>query len=341
MLFGALGKVDWSYNSFKSALFPILSDTWWFASTYFVLYLLHPFINIVLNKLNKRQCGILLLLLVVMWSVIPTVSLRSFQGNSLLWFMTMYVAGAFARLHGFNPKLKTLHYLLLFVLFTALTYLTSLSRAVNGGVETRYYGQEKLTVFLMSVNLFMTFATLKMKPRKWINVVGPAMFGVYLIHDHPQVRSFLWRTLFKNASFADTALLIPYSIMAVAAVLAVCTVIDLVRIYAVEKPVFLLVDRCLDAVVVPFSNVCGYLMNFLFGKDKAENPPKTAENSPASLPDAAANNAADAATDDGAQADNDVLGGEKPQNGDVSVGAKTQNDDVSGSGREAADKEKK
>ena len=42
-------------------MFPLTFGTWWFASTYFVLYLIHPFLNRFLHSINKLQtaafCG--------------------------------------------------------------------------------------------------------------------------------------------------------------------------------------------------------------------------------------------------------------------------------------------
>ena len=61
------------------------------------------------------------------------------------------------------------------------------------------------------------------------------IFGVYLIHDDNLVRPFLWETLFKDASYANSNLLILYSIAVIILVFIVCTLIELFRIYVIEK----------------------------------------------------------------------------------------------------------
>ena len=60
-------------------------------------------------------------------------------------------------------------------------------------------------------------------------VAASATFGVYLIHDNNLVRPFLWRVVFKNASFQNSPYLIPYSIGVVILVYVACTAIEILR----------------------------------------------------------------------------------------------------------------
>ena len=52
-IFGIAGVSEFGIASLVETLFPITFGSWWFASTYFVLYLIHPFINILLRNLDK------------------------------------------------------------------------------------------------------------------------------------------------------------------------------------------------------------------------------------------------------------------------------------------------
>ena len=99
----------------------------------------------------------------------------------------------------------------------------------------RFYGTQSILTFLSALFSFLMFKNLKIGYHKWINVIASATFGVYLIHDHPIVRPFLWQTVFRNASYQDSLLIIPYSIGAACLVYIVCTMIDLLRQATVEK----------------------------------------------------------------------------------------------------------
>ena len=62
-----------------------------------------------------------------------------------------------------------------------------------------------------------------------VDRIASAALGVYLIHDHPIVRRWLWTMAFDGARFQSSLLLIPYSLAAAAIVYALCTALELLR----------------------------------------------------------------------------------------------------------------
>lgn len=100
---------------------------------------------------------------------------------------------------------------------------------------TYFFEMQKLPILIISVLLFLGFSKLNIGSIKLINIVSSATFGVYLIHDNAYVKEFLWQTLFKNASYAYSDMLIPYSMLVIIIVYLTCTVIELIRIYLIEK----------------------------------------------------------------------------------------------------------
>lgn len=270
----ALGIIQFDKHEFVYSLFPITYSKWWFASNYFVLFLLHPFINKLLHSIDKRTYQRLLILLFICWSVIPTITKQDYKSNSLVWFVTIYTLAGYIRLYGLNTKLKSKHYFSLFFVFTAISYiiysvLTSLGAEWVDTIKyiPYHYGQNTVHILLVSVSLFMAFATLQMKYHKWINVIASASFGVYLIHDNGIIRPILWNTLFKNAEYQDSLMLIPYSIVVVCIVFAVCTVIDLLRQIIFEKPVMMIVNKYADLLLNPINKLFTFFGNAIFGKD--------------------------------------------------------------------------
>ena len=247
------GSASFSLGDTVKSLMPITFTKWWFASTYFVLYLFHPFLNKLLCNLSKSSYQRLLILLVICWSLIPTFTKSAFESNSLVWFATLYAIAGYIRLYGFHKKFTTRFYFVLFLIASLLTYLSSVAFMVLGkyisafqNTTTYFYGQEKITILLVSLSLFMVFETLKMNYHKWINFTATATFGVYLIHDNPFMRRLLWVDVFKNASYQNSLWLIPYSIAVSLAVYLGGTLIDLTRQYLIEKPLMKLVTPILD-----------------------------------------------------------------------------------------------
>ena len=87
----------------------------------------------------------------------------------------------------------------------------------------------KPMVIISSLCLLLGFRSLDIPHSKIINLLASATFGVYLIHDNNFVRPFLWRIVFKNASYQNSPYLIPYSIAVIIIVYISCTVIELIR----------------------------------------------------------------------------------------------------------------
>ena len=272
VIFVLIGNHNYNVKILIKSVFPIIFSLWWFASTYFVLYIIHPFLNILLNMLSKKNYQTFLMLLIIMWSVIPTITTSEFQSNSLGWFLTLYAIAGYARLYGFNKIYTTKKYFILCLIFFALTYSSSLMFVVLGARwsvffnhATYFYGMEKLPILLISLTLFMGFVTLKIDYHKWINTLASATFGVYLIHDNNIVRPFLWIDVFQNFKYQNSLFLIPYSILVVIFVYVVCTVIDLLRQRIFEKPFMFIVNKYADNIVRPFVKMCNVLKKIMFG----------------------------------------------------------------------------
>ncbi|MBQ6381814.1 MAG: acyltransferase [Clostridia bacterium] len=263
---------EFSIVNLIKSFFPLTFQIWWFASTYFVLFLLHPFINKLLLQLNKRSFQTLICLLVFMWIIIPTFLFSSYQSNSLLTFITIYCIAGYIRLYGLSPALKTKHFFFVFCFSCLIIYASNIAiRLLSNtfsffeGKEYFFYEMNKLPLLIAACSLFMMFSRINLSYNKTINLLARASFGVYLIHDYPSVRDFLWLDLFKNNSYARTCLLIPYSIGVAILVYITCSLIDLLRQCSIEKVYILLTDK-LIARFSPFTKkLYNKFLHFIFG----------------------------------------------------------------------------
>ena len=250
------GRLDLS--NLMSSFFPITTSQWWFASTYFVLYLIHPFLNKLLLTLDKKTYKNILMVVAFCWCIIPTITKSGYESNSLLWFVFIYSLSGYFRLYGLNPKFKNYHYAVTALLVSALTYFSSIvisflgSRMTGFKLESTYfYNTQSLPVLMISVCIFMAFITTNIKNSKFINMVASATFGVYLIHENHFWRNILWQTLFKNSSYQNSTMIIPVSIFAVLLVYILCTIIELIRQYFVDKTF----AKITDILLIPFKKI--------------------------------------------------------------------------------------
>lgn len=251
---------------------PITYPGWWFASTYFMLYLIHPFLNKLLHGLSKTEYQYLILMMVLYWSIIPTATTQLFESNSLLWFVTLYGIAGYVNLYGGNQKLQSKHYFSLYFMVLIITYTVSTTFLFLGTKKEEwsthaidFFEIERLPILLMAITLFMGFVTLKMNYHKWINMIASATFGVYLIHDSSYIRYYLWTNIFKINQYQDSTFLILYSILVVFILYVSCTMIDLIRKKLVEKPYMLFVNHYTYYFLKSFKIICEMFRKWIFG----------------------------------------------------------------------------
>lgn len=241
-LFLVLGQAEYSKEALLNCFKPITRGTWWFASTYFVLFLLSPYINIGLRAMSRETYRGFLLLLLLCWCIVPTFTTSMLQSNSLLWFVFLYALAGYIRLYVDLKTIKPGICFITTVLMIVLTWILATyldHRGVENVFNARsgeyFYHMQNLPILLISATLFLSFLAWDIGCVPFINVVSSATFGVYLIHDYGPMRKLLWQTIFENTRYAHRKLLIPYTGVQILAVFAVCAAIELLRIYAIER----------------------------------------------------------------------------------------------------------
>lgn len=69
---------------------PIIYNQYWFASSYFILYLFVPYIHKLVKNMDKISYKKLLVLMFVLWSILPTLTKQKLYMNEILWFLFLY-----------------------------------------------------------------------------------------------------------------------------------------------------------------------------------------------------------------------------------------------------------
>ena len=95
----AAGWAPWNLSNSLRFFLPISNKVFWFATIYFFLFLLSPFLNMVIHKLDRRQYRLLLLILFVIFCLLPSVYRVKYDTPELVWFVFLYFAAGYIRLH--------------------------------------------------------------------------------------------------------------------------------------------------------------------------------------------------------------------------------------------------
>lgn len=97
---------------------------------------------------------------------------------------------------------------------------------------------------ITSVSLFMFFKNLRIGYSRIINIIGASTFGVFLIHTSgDEMRHWLWYDFIDVVGHYDAPSYALYAIGSILAIFLTCSIIDICRIYVLEKPLFNFLDK--------------------------------------------------------------------------------------------------
>ena len=226
----ATGLTGFSLQGLLGSCLPVLTKQWWFASAWFVLYLLAPWLNSCLRKLSRKQYRNLLVIAGIFWCVIPVLTWLPERIRDVLWFVYLYALAGWLRLYlpGWKHPMAAGIGCFLLTFCHSVVHLYFRTRS-GGTYETVYYDMYHVLILVTSVLLFQGFANLKLPFSPGINSLAALSFGVYLIHDSNYLRYFLWQDLAKSFAFRDSAWLIPYGFALTAGVYLICGGLELLR----------------------------------------------------------------------------------------------------------------
>ena len=212
---------------------------------------------------------VLVVTLIVAISILPTFMVLR-DDTSIIWFFTLYFIAAYIRLYGEKWKLKPVIgisiaialIILCFSLKWILYFNLDLTIETNKKI-IEWFSLNELTNFfhlVATLLIFISFKNIKMKGYKSINFVAGFTLAIYLFHDHPDMRTFLWKKLFNNAAFATSPGLVPYTVFAVLSVFIVSLGVGIAYQYSIEK----LVNKGLDFLDKKFLHYLDFI--FMLGR---------------------------------------------------------------------------
>lgn len=244
-IFLVTGYMTFSFKGFLKVLIPFFNISDGFVSCFLLFYLLIPFLNKFIKVLNEKEHAILLLILLFIYTVLPSFLKATVTFNYVTWFCILYFIASFLRLYQKKWMENTglwasLTMISLFLSWTSVIFFAYIGKII-GNIEIAYflvYDSNKILALTTGTAAFMLFKSLKLKQHRWINLIAGSTFGVLLIHANSDVmRQWLWKDVLKNVAFYNSPYLILHAVISVLAVFVICTVIDQIRIRLLENPI--------------------------------------------------------------------------------------------------------
>ena len=209
-----------------------------FVSCFLVFYLCIPFLNILINNLDKKKHSLLILLSLFIYTLHSSFPYMGVGMNYVSWFMVLYFISSYIRLYPCKYDRNTMFWMICTILCVVLSVASIISilwMNVRFGKDIFPYrmlsDSNVILALLTAVCSFMWFKNIKLPQSKYINMVGGATFGVLLIHANSDtMRRWLWQDLLDNVGHYSDEYFWLRPIVAVFCIFIVCIVIDRLRI---------------------------------------------------------------------------------------------------------------
>ena len=257
VLYGLFRPGEVLKEQYIKAFFPFLSRTWYFMTLYLLVLILSPYLNKMIQNLSRKEFLGLIIITFCMFSIWQPLSmLEPFEGifgikkilstqggKSLYDFIFMYLLGAYLRkYHIFsshegdkknlwnNPLTYLTGFLLLGLGNVLLVYFYP-DEGINSVVG---YNDNPLVV-LQCTCIFRFFEKLDMrrfvKLGNVINYISAGNLGIYMIHEHPLIRSLIWNELFpiNNTAFYTRKGYLLQIFLIILIIYAGCWILDWIR----------------------------------------------------------------------------------------------------------------
>lgn len=228
----------------KSLLPPVYGT--WYAVNYILVYLLAPYLNLLVRALSKKSYLALLMILMVIWCLIPTffvptiITTDVYDFGSLDFFLVMYLIGGYLRLY-LKPSESNRRYLwglllsiaslvLSVIVFDVIGVKTGKTSFIANATWFRSYNSP--IAIAISVFSLLYFSNLSFSNR-FVNTISGSMLGVYLIHNNFILRRYIWKVLSPN--FEHFFNPVGHALIKISLVFSLCVAVDRIRIRTVHR----------------------------------------------------------------------------------------------------------
>ncbi len=188
-----------------------LAGNYWFFTAYIGLFILSPFLNILITNLSRSQQYSLLAAIFFLFCILnnPLCSEIAATGFNLIWLSAVYVIGAILKLN--PPAWKNISLFITYIFGLGgqlcFLFLSIILKDSSIPVDLLPRGYTSPFILIQSIAIFLLVVRIDMQNwriKKIIFVLSPLMFGVYLFHSDP----FVWENhlapLIRNLFIHDS-----------------------------------------------------------------------------------------------------------------------------------------
>ena len=239
------GIATLSTGDVKDSLLPVIFGQYWFVTAYVMLVLIAPYLAMVAQGLERVQLLRLIVVGVTVWSILTLVDGVWLGVSNLGWFALLFMIAGYMRLHPLpgSPRAWTASAVGTgLALVLALAVATTMRWNATGLPEDLGWPRELIagqySPLALAFAVAILGAAIKRRERhsRVVAYWASAAFGVYLLHDNPLLREWLWIEVVDTPRAAAQPWLLLHAVVAVLVIYVVCSLIIFALQPLVLKP---------------------------------------------------------------------------------------------------------
>lgn len=254
-----LTKKEIAITVLANTILPISTRQYWFLTVYVALYLISPFLDNFSRGLSRKQHKSVIIVLVILFSVLPTfipyggedgvVGVNGIGGTNIAWFCVLYLISGYLKNYVSINELKKnrKRYCLVFTISVAIMLIFQLfmellqERAGFGGsYGTWFFNYASIFNLSASIAVFALFLSFDFvgnnNLKQFISFLSGSTFGIYLIHENPQIRPILWGGVEQLNEAYLTNLYYPVKVLLVCStIFVICCLMEQLRKSTIGK----------------------------------------------------------------------------------------------------------
>ena len=206
------------------SFFPIIFSNNWYVTCYLLIYLVHPVLNVVVEKLEKKAFFTLTSGLFVAYFIIAFISENFLFYSNLIFFLSSYLIVGYIKKY-FNKYVSNVKWNQRITLFSIcicilMHFVTMLFSKHNSALSNRmlvWTSNNNPFTFFMAFSVFNIVRTMEWKSGL-INSISSLTLLIYIIHENLYVKSilrpFIWEKVYLSFGHSQLILIdILYSIL--------------------------------------------------------------------------------------------------------------------------------
>lgn len=214
---------------------PVVTKQYWFITTYFVLCLISPFLNLIVEHSNTTQFKQILSIGIALFVILPTFayilnfeSITCDAGYGIVNFIFLYLIGRYIKLHGVK-KYNRYWFLIGYICSMAIcgAFQIFYSKTLSFSF-TSLWSYDTIFVFAGAIFLFLFFREIKISNR-FINLLAKTCLAAYIIHLNPLFYRYFFAEILSVRNYTGVDY-IAFLVIAPIPIFLACALIEAARI---------------------------------------------------------------------------------------------------------------